>query len=60
MKTILVVIAVLNGRFYEENVKYVVEYPTAEACAAMQRTFPVTGVRFDKAICVEKRASVLK
>ena len=58
MKTILVVIMVLNGRFYEENVKYVVEYQTEAACLAVQRTFPTVGIRYEKAKCVEKRDSI--
>lgn len=53
-KVVLVVIAVSNARFYHEEPKYVIEFPTAEACQAEAKKYPTGGVYFDKAICVPK------
>jgi hypothetical protein len=54
MKTILIIIMVSNGRFYNETPQYVVEYPTEKECQTVAATYPDKGIEFQKALCVPK------
>lgn len=54
MKTLLLIIMVSNGRFYNETPQYAVEYPTEEACQKVAATYPTKGISYQTAVCIPK------
>jgi len=54
MPYIMIVIAVFNGRYYHEEPKFAVEYPTELRCNVEAAKYSTVGINFDEAVCVPK------
>lgn len=52
MKILLIVIAVSNGRFYNEEPQYAMQFATEQQCQVAAAKYPVGGINYQRAVCV--------